>query len=184
MHLSNDDADPDDSTTGDPPTPDSDDCRVADQPICRVFGGPTSHWVQFAGPESRPANAIDPGPNVRPREESPDPDPEAEFRRAGGRAIFALLEHRLAAVERALEPVREACWRGDTPDAADLRALRTRLDDLQIAVEEHLARACPGTEPWELAGEHVPEARLAELLERDGQVHSPENERTNRDESD
>jgi hypothetical protein len=186
-----DDPNPDDPDSGDPdpgdqPTLDSDDQQTpdpdrpaADRPICRVFGGPTSHRVQFAGPESRPATATDVGNRDRPpADESLDCD--GELQTAGGRAIAAVLERRMAALERALDAVQDACWRAEAPDAADLREVRTGLDELQIAVEEYLARACPDTEPWESAGEHLPEARLSELLESCGNVPSVEGNRADR----
>lgn len=185
MHASNDDPDdPGDPTADDPasrPTPDCDaDRRPADRPLCRVFGGPTSHRVQFAGPESRPATGLDRATNERQPDE---PCRDADRRRAGGRAIAAVLDRRQAGLERALDPVREACWRGDSLDVADLRDLRVRLDELQVAVEEYLARACPDADPWESAGEHVPEGRLVELLERGGGVTCADEERADREES-
>lgn len=52
--------DPDDPTRGESPTPDrADDRRPLGRPLCRVFGGPTSHRVQFAGFESHPATTTD-----------------------------------------------------------------------------------------------------------------------------
>lgn len=164
--------DPDDSTMNN--RTEQDEPNAADQPFCRIFGGPTSHRVQFAGPESRPATAIDRAHNERPLADGPHRD---ELRAAGGRAIAAILERRLVALERAIEPLQEAYWRGESPEVADVRVVRIRLAELQIAIEEYAARACPDAVPWGSAGEHVPRARLVERLARDASVQRLENRR-------
>lgn len=170
-----------DSTPNDPSadesTTDSESRLLADQPFCRVFRGPTSHRVQYTGAESRPATAIDCEHNVRSRAaDTRSADwVSADRRTAGDRAIATLLAHRFAALERTLDAVRATCWRGETPEAETVRQLRTQLVDLQVAVEEHLARACPETEPWESACEHIHRARLGELT--NDRRHGGANER-------
>ena len=57
-------ADPEDSTMNQ--MTDQNDRHTVYQPFCRIFGGPMIHRVQFTGPESRPATAIDPTHNERP----------------------------------------------------------------------------------------------------------------------
>lgn len=212
MTSSNDD--PDDPVQGSPPTPDrADDRRSFGKPLCRVFGGPTSHRVQFAGFESHPAASTDapdadrpPADGERPprddadeRPSGDDPpsgeppgghpdggpfeggrDDDAAVRSAGSRAISAVLEQRRAAFVRALDPIGDACWRDEPLEAADLREARSRLYELETAIEEYAARACAGTDPWESAAEHVPEVRLAELLERGECVPSEEGDRADR----
>lgn len=144
MHADDGPLDADDHPPDEPPPTEATD---RDRPLCRVFAGPTSHRVQFAGSESRPAtgasrNDAPAGGSTTDAPSSLDaegPALEPESAPDADQATIAALKTHLSALELAIDAVRARLRRSTVPTAPEVRAVHRTLAAFEDALETRTA---------------------------------------------